>query len=34
MVAYELANDPAMPMDLVPVAVEQKLEELRKMESE
>lgn len=34
MVAYELANDPAMPMDLEPVAVEQKLEELRKTESE
>lgn len=32
--AYEPANDPAMPMDLVRLAVEQKLEELRKMESE
>lgn len=31
--AYELANDPAMPMDFVRVTVE-KLEELRKMEPE
>ncbi len=32
--AYELASDPTMPMDLVRIAVEEKLEELRKMESE